>query len=75
VGSHVWVFGGVEVSLAEVRDFGDRVIAVSRFHHLGGESGVQPDLVVWTVSEVRNDKIVSWRSFRTKAEALDAVRA
>ena len=68
------VFGEVEVSLDEVRDFGDRVIAVSRFHNLGDESGAQPDLVIWTVTEVGNDKIVSWRSFRTEAEALDAMR-
>jgi ketosteroid isomerase-like protein len=68
------VFEEVEVSLDEVRDFGDHAIAVSRFHHLGDESGARPDLVVWAVNEVRNDKIVRWRSFRTEAEALDAMR-
>jgi ketosteroid isomerase-like protein len=67
------VFRNVEVSLDEVRDLGDRVIAASRFQSEGPEGGVQPELTVWTVSEVRNDKIVSWRSFRSEGEALGVI--
>jgi len=69
------VFRNFEVDLEEVRDLGDQVIATSRFQSEGSESGAHPDLVVWTVSELRNDKIVSWRTFRSEAEALEATRS
>jgi len=69
------VFRNFEVDLEEVRDLGDQVIATSRFQSEGSESGAHPDLVVWTMSELRNDKIVSWRTFRSEAEALEATRS
>jgi ketosteroid isomerase-like protein len=71
------VFRNFEVDLQEVRDLGDRVIAASRFQSEGAESesGAYPDLVVWTLSELRNDKIIRWRTFRSEAEALEATRS
>ena len=67
------IFPTVEVSLDELRDLGDRAITASRFRGQNTGGGAQPELVVWTVTEVRDGKIVSWRSFRTEAEALAAM--
>jgi ketosteroid isomerase-like protein len=64
-------FGSVDVSLDEVRDLGEQVLTASRFHSTeDGDS--QPELVVWTVSELRDDKILSWRTFANEAEAVEA---
>jgi ketosteroid isomerase-like protein len=68
------VFPKVEVALEEVRDLGDRVIVASRFHGQGIATD-QPDLTVWTMSDVRDGKILTWRTFRTEAEALEAASA
>jgi uncharacterized protein (TIGR02246 family) len=67
------VFPKINVRLEEVRDLGDRVIASSRFQSEDGKGAAQPELVVWTVSELRDDKILSWRTFANEAEALEAV--
>jgi ketosteroid isomerase-like protein len=66
-------FPKVNISLEEVRDLGDRVLTASRFHDEDGGGAGQPDLVVWTVAELRDSKILSWRSYRNEAEALDSV--
>jgi ketosteroid isomerase-like protein len=66
------IFPKVEVSIDEIRDLGGRAIAASRFHGQAVAGGAQSDLVIWTVTEVRDGKIVSWRTFRTEAEALAA---
>jgi ketosteroid isomerase-like protein len=68
------VFPNGEVALEDVRDLGDRVIVASRFHAQGIASD-RPDLTVWTLSDVRDGKIVTWRTFRTEAEALEAASA
>jgi ketosteroid isomerase-like protein len=67
------VFPKVEVSIDEIHDLGGRTIAASRFHGQAVAGGARSDLVVWTVTDVRDGKIVSWRTFRTEAEALELV--
>src|SRR5436190_21693380 len=52
-------FRTVDVSVEQVRDLGDSVIAASRFHARDEEGATQPELVVWTVMDVSGDKIRS----------------
>ena len=67
------VFRTVDVSLEEVRDLGDRVLTASRFHGDDRGGSIKPELVVWTVADLRGDKVVSWRSYRSETEALESV--
>jgi ketosteroid isomerase-like protein len=67
------IFRNFDVEVDEVRDLGDRVIAKSRFISEAGEGTGHPQLAVWTVSELRGDKIATWQTFRTEAEALEAI--
>jgi ketosteroid isomerase-like protein len=67
-------FGSVDISFDEVRDLGAQVLAASRFHN--PEPGdAQPELVVWTVVALRDNRVLSWHSFRNEAEALESVGA
>jgi ketosteroid isomerase-like protein len=65
------VFRNPGVIVEEIRDLGDRAIAVMRFRGDADTGEASPDLRVWTVTEFRDDKIVAWRTYRSEAEALE----
>jgi ketosteroid isomerase-like protein len=61
------------IEVVEVRDLGHRTVAVlsNRAHGAASQTPVEQRL--WLVGEWRNSKIIWWRTFRSEAEALEAV--
>jgi hypothetical protein len=43
-----------------------------RFSGRGKRSGLEIDMPAWQVWTLRDGKVVGWRIFRTKRQALDA---
>jgi SnoaL-like domain len=66
------VFGDCEISIDEVREIGDHLLAATRFKGTRSEGWLQPELVLWTLSEVHGGRILRWQTFHTEAEALEA---
>jgi ketosteroid isomerase-like protein len=65
-----------EVSLDEViRDAGDVVVLAERLSGRGRESGVEVEMQVFSVYWSEGGKIVKRRSFRSREEALAALRS
>ena len=67
------VFPDWNIEVVEVRDVGDLTVAALRFRAHGAGSDIPLDQTVWQVVRWRRGKCVWWRSFDTRAEALEAV--
>ena len=65
-------FTGMVVEFPEVRDLGDRVLALGRLRVLGHESGVQAEGSFNQVVDFKNGKLIRIRSFLDRQEALEA---
>jgi ketosteroid isomerase-like protein len=64
------------VSLDEVvEDAGDAVILTERLSGRGRESGIEVEMLVFTVYRSEGGKIAARQSFRTREEALAALRS
>ena len=61
------------VDVEEIRDLGDRTLASFRIHGHGSGSGAPMDQELVQVIAWRHGKAVRLESFRSKAEALEAV--
>ena len=61
------------IEVSEVRDVGDLTVATVRTRGHGAGSDIPVDNTVWQVARSRRGKCVWWRSFDTRAEALEAV--
>ncbi len=68
------VWERLDVELVEVIDAGDRVVAVNRWHGRSRGHGVDVDLHVSQVLELRDGKVTRVRQFRERDEALAAAR-
>lgn len=66
-------FPDYTIEVGEVRDLGHVTLAEIRLHGHGSGSGAPIDQAVSQVIEWRHAKAVRVESFRTKAEALEAV--
>jgi ketosteroid isomerase-like protein len=66
-------FSEVRVEDLELRDCGDRVLALYTLTVRGHDSGVPIEQLGGAVYEVRDGKIVYGRSYLTRREALEAV--
>jgi ketosteroid isomerase-like protein len=62
------------IEVVEVRDPGDLTVAVLRNRAHGAASHTPVEQRLWLVGEWRDGKVIWWQTFRTEAEALDAVR-
>jgi ketosteroid isomerase-like protein len=69
------VFPDWSVEIAQLREFGDRMVIESRSLATGQSSGVRTEQRFWQAAAVRDGRIIWWKFFRTEAEALDAVGA
>jgi ketosteroid isomerase-like protein len=64
----------LRADLVEVRDVGDGLaVAAVRIHGRGGGSEVPFEATLWFTGRWQRGKCVWWSSFRTRAEALEAV--
>jgi ketosteroid isomerase-like protein len=70
--TYLSIFPDFSVEVDEVRDVGDVTVARIRLRGHGTGSDVPVEQPVWQVVEWRSRKCVSWRSFRSEAEAIEA---
>jgi ketosteroid isomerase-like protein len=61
-----------EPAFDEVRDLGDRVLAVGTFRIRARGSGVETDFPVAGIATYREGKLVRWEDFRERHLALEA---
>ena len=66
------VLDEIHVEYTDIRDLGDRVIAIGRIRTRGRGSGVATESPIAMVSDTRNGKSVRVRSYLDPAEALEA---
>ena len=66
------VFPDFSVEVVEVRDLGDLTLAALRARGHGAGSDTPTEETVWHVARWRHGKCVWWRTFDTRAEALEA---
>jgi ketosteroid isomerase-like protein len=66
-------FPDFTMEVIELRDLGSLTIAELRTRGHGAGSDLPIEQTLWHVSEGRDGKSVWWSSFRTEAEALEAV--
>jgi len=61
------------IEVVEVRDPGDLTVAVLRNRAHGAASATPVEQRIWLVGEWRDRKVIWWHTFRSEAEALEAV--
>jgi ketosteroid isomerase-like protein len=61
------------IEVVEARDLGDLTIGVLHNRAHGAASHTPVEQRLWLVGEWRNRKVVWWHTFRSEAEALEAV--
>ena len=62
------------IDVVEVRDIDDLTLAVLRNHAHGAASGTLIEQRLWLVNEWRNSKVIWLQTFRSEAEALEAMK-
>jgi uncharacterized protein len=67
------VFPDWSVEITRLDDFGDRVVIESRSVATGKGSGVRTEQRFWQVAALRDGRIIWWKFFRSRDEALEAV--
>lgn len=67
------VFPDFRVELLEIRDLGDSTVIAARVSGHGADSDAPFEQRIWQAIRWRDDRVVSWRTFDTEAEALEAV--
>ncbi|HEX2397155.1 MAG TPA: hypothetical protein VHI73_03350 [Solirubrobacteraceae bacterium] len=61
------------MEITRLDDFGDRVVIESRSVATGKGSGVRTEQRFWQVAALRDGRIIWWKFFRSRDEALEAV--
>ena len=56
-------FGEIHIEISEIRDLGDRLVAIGRSAHVARRSGVETETPLALVTEVRNGKTISVRGY------------
>jgi len=65
-------FGEIHIEISEVRDLGDRLVAIGHIRTLGKASGAETETPLALVTEIKNGKTISIRGYLDHAEALEA---
>ena len=60
------------LDLSDVRDLGDRVLAIGTVHIRGRGGGVETDTPIAGVATYREGKLARWEDFRDRDRALEA---
>lgn len=62
-----------QAEFTDVRDLGDRVLAIGTVHIRGRGGGVDMDIPAAAVATFEDGKMTRWEDFRERALALEAV--
>ena len=65
-------FGEIHIEMPEIRDLGDRLVAIGRTRTRGRASGTETESPFAMVTEVRNGKAISVRGYLDPNQALHA---
>jgi ketosteroid isomerase-like protein len=65
-------FGEIHIEISEIRDLGDRLVAIGRNRARGKESGAETVTPLAFVAAVKNGKTISIRAFLDPKKALEA---
>jgi ketosteroid isomerase-like protein len=65
-------FDEIHIEISDIRDLGDRLVAVGRSRMRGKASGVETESPLGFVTEVKNGKTISIRGYLDPKEALEA---
>ena len=66
-------FGEIRIEMSEIRDLGDRLVAIGRNRARGRGSGAETETPLALVTEVKNGKTISVRGYLDPKQALEAV--
>jgi ketosteroid isomerase-like protein len=66
-------FHQIHIEISEIRDLGDRLVAIGRNHARGEASGADVETPFGFVTEFKNGKAISIRGYLDHKEALEAV--
>jgi ketosteroid isomerase-like protein len=67
------VFAEIQVKLSDIRDLGDRVVAIGRIRTRGKESGAETESPWAYVAEFKDGKAIRIQTYLDPKEALEAV--
>jgi uncharacterized protein len=56
----------------EIRDLGDRVLAIGTLHIRAREGGIETDVPTAGIATYRNGRLIHWKDFGDRRKALDA---
>ena len=65
-------FDEIHIELSEIRDLGDRLVAIGRTRAHGEASGADVETPIGFVTEFKNGKALSIRGYLDPKDALDA---
>ena len=65
-------FAPAHIHCTEIRDLGDRVLALGTIHATGRESGVETELPLAIVAEYRDGLVIDYIDYGDRGEALEA---
>jgi len=65
-------FERFEPDFRDVRDLGDRVLAIGTIHVRGRGSGVEADIPAAGIATFKEGRMVRWEDFRERRVALEA---
>jgi ketosteroid isomerase-like protein len=63
---------GVQIHLADVRDLGDRVLALGTLHFVGMGSGIETDAPLAILAKFRDGLVIHLKDYGDKEKALEA---
>jgi ketosteroid isomerase-like protein len=66
-------FDEIHIEISEIRDLGDRLVAIGRTRARGTASGADVTSPIGFVTELKNGKALSMRGYLDPKEALEAV--
>jgi ketosteroid isomerase-like protein len=61
-----------QVTMAELRDLGDRVLAIGSIRIRGRGSGVETDIPTAGIASFDDGKLTRWEDFRERSRAIEA---
>jgi len=65
-------FDEIHIEISEIRDLGDRLVAIGRTHARGGTSGADVETPIGFVTEFKNGKAIAIHGYLDPKEALEA---